>query len=174
MVLVRRTRTTQAAPKMHIGFTKYGTMFKSHEPVTNQPTNFLKYLVDKIVKEYMPPASALLIITQAPRELQQMFSLESMGNWFKLERFYQWPLASAARSSETAVKFMGRAYPLWHEDEHAWLAMVKRAEQSRGHRPHTEVLEMNGQQFEVPPGVELSTFAGALIQGSMGPVLSAR
>lgn len=171
MALVRRSRSTLAAPKLYIGFTRYGTLFKSHEPVTNTGTNFLKYLIEKVTTEYLPPASALLVITAQAKELQQLFSLETMGQWFKLERFYQWPLANAARSSEVTVKFMGRAYPLWHEDENAWYAMVRRAEQARGQRPHTEVLEMNGQQFEVPKGVELSAFAGALIEGKMGAVL---
>lgn len=132
MALVRRKRDTAAQPAKHMGIDRYGSKVVSEVPVQNQASGFLRHLIARVVRENMSPADVVMALRLEPAELQALFSLETIAQWSSLERFWHWPMAAAARSSEQAVKNFGRGYAIWNTDENAWHAMVRRACKARG------------------------------------------
>lgn len=163
-----RERSTDAPA--HAGFRYNGSAYSSPFPVDDQPTNFVRRLLDKVRHEYLSPAQIVEYIALDRAELRGMF--RSSEQWQKLDRYWQWPLAQACGSAEVTVKFHGKKLPPWDADPRAWDLRVRHACQIRLEPLPHETVYWEGIDHALAPGETYAQAAARIVGGPYAEVLS--
>jgi len=115
-----RKKTSVAPEDRHPGFTDGGRFFWSDMPVTNQVTNWVRFMIDEIPRQQLSPAVVIGLLRSEPKWIQDCFSPYTLANWVRWERFSDWPFADAPSSLTRCLKDFGRGYPLWFRKPDKW------------------------------------------------------
>ncbi len=114
----------RAEAQGHFGFAPTGNVIRSEIPVTNAPTNFVRFLIREIREQLLTPAEVVALISRHPDNCHALFRRDVIQDWCVRDTLHGWASAQACTSLEESVRSWGGTYP-WAKDPYLWGELLK-------------------------------------------------